>query len=320
LLIRLESPEMSEEYSQSENDDMDTLTNLRTFLQVAASGGFSAAARELKVATSVVTKRVDQLETLTGTRLFTRSTRQVMLTDDGQNWLGRVRALIADADDVLGAVDRNREVLNGPIRIKLPTTLGMMYLADVVAEFQQQHQQTTIEVILTDRGLNPVEEGFDIAIAAFGASYKDVIDVSLCPLNRTLCAAPVYLAASPPCQHPRDLQKHRTLCFQPTGIQWGFEGAEGPIQVDIQPRLSANEGQVLLSSAIAGNGIALLSEYLAKPALNAGLLVPVMPAYKPVDMWVKALVPVHRLHITRVSALLEFFKASFLPAPPWDRC
>lgn len=296
---------------------MDTLTNLRTFLQVATHTGFSAAAREMGVATSVVTKRIDQLEHRMGTRLFTRTTRAVALTDDGQNWLGRVKALLADADDVLSAVDPERGVLHGPIRIKLPTTLGVMYLADIVANFQQQHPHTTVEVMLTDRGLNPVEEGFDIAIAAFGTSYKDVIDIPLCSLNRTLCASPRYLAGKPPCLHPRDLQAHSTLCFQPTGPHWAFDGSDGPVQVTITPRLSANEGQVLLASAVAGNGIALLSEYLALPALQAGLLVPVMENFKPVDIWLKALAPINRLHVSRVAALLDLFKQSFVPPPPW---
>lgn len=296
---------------------MDTLTNLKTFLQVAKSGGFSAAGREMDLATSVITKRMKQLESATGTLLFVRTTRSLTLTDAGQNWIGRVEALIADADDVLGTVVPRPDNLSGPLRLKLPTTLTMLYFAGIVAEFQKQHPQTTIEVILTDRALNPLDEGFDIAVAAFGTSYKDVTDIPLCPLRRVLCASPDYLAQWGKCDHPRDLQNHSTLSFQPTGNTWPFEGIDGPVQVNVTPRLSANEGQVLLASAMAGNGIALISEYLALPALKSGALVPVMAGYTPVEIWLKALVPTGRLHVSRVAALVSQFKATFAPVPPW---
>ena len=310
---------MREQHSRIEKGEMDTLTNLKTFLQVAESAGFSAAGRKMELATSVITKRIDQLEMMIGAQLFTRSTRSLVLTDAGQNWLGRVRALVADVDDVLGAVGPNEDKLQGPLRVKLPTTLTMLYFGDIIAKFQQNHPSTTLEVILTDRALNPLDEGFDIAVAAFGTSYSGVTDIPLCPLRRVLCAAPEYVARSPECVHPRDLQSHAILSFQPTGNIWAFEGVEGPVQVSILPRLSANEGQVLLASALAGNGIALLSEYLALPALQSGELVPVMGGYKPVEIWLKALVPTTRLHVSRVIRLLDVFREEFAIDPPWLR-
>lgn len=298
---------------------MDTLTNLKTFLQVAESSGFSAAGRKMSLATSVITKRIDQLEIQIGAQLFIRSTRSLVLTDTGQNWLGRVRALVADFDDVLGAAGPNEDQLQGPLRIKLPTTLTMIYFGEIIAKFQNNYPSVTLEVILTDRILNPLDEGFDIAVAAFGASYSGVTDIPLCPLSRTLCASPEYLSKNPECLHPSDLQNHATLSFQPTGNLWSFEGSEGPVQVGVAPKMSANEGQVLLASALAGNGIALLSDYLALPAIRSGALVAVMPAYRPVEIWLKALVPTARLHISRVGRLLDEFRAEFATEPPWLR-
>ncbi len=273
----------------------------------------------MSLATSVISKRIDQLENQIGAQLFIRSTRTLILTDAGQNWLGRVKALVADFDDVLGAVGPNEDELQGPLRVKLPTTLTMMYFGNILAKFQSDYPSITLEVILTDRVLNPLDEGFDIAIAAFGSSYSGVADITLCPLSRTLCASPDYLSKNSACLHPRDLQNHSTLSFQPTGNTWSFEGDEGPVQVSITPKMSANEGKVLLASALAGNGIALLSDYLALPAIRSGELVPVMVAYKPVEIWLKALVPTTRLHISRVVRLLEAFQDEFTSEPPWLR-
>ncbi|MFG0393025.1 LysR substrate-binding domain-containing protein [Pseudomonas sp. zbq_4] len=298
---------------------MDTLTNLRTFLKVAESGGFSAAGRELGVATSVVTKRVDQLESSTQAQLFVRTTRTVTLTDAGQNWLNRVKLLLADADDVMSALTDSQEGLQGPLRVKMPTTLTILYLSDIVARFQKKHPKISLEIVLTDRPVNPAVEGFDVALGAFGTSYKDVTDFALCPLRRYLCASPEYLASAPELNHPKDLQNHTTLSFQPTGNNWAFEGKEGPVQVTVAPSINANEAHLLYTCALAGNGIAILPEYLAIPAFRDGTLVNVLKQYAPLDYAIKAQVPAARVLVRRITSFISFLQESFRPEPPWLR-
>lgn len=298
---------------------MDTLTNLKTFLQVAESGGFSAAGRALGVATSVVTKRVDQLEHSTKAQLFVRSTRSVTLTDGGQNWLSRVKLLLADADDVMSALSDSDVGLQGPLRVKMPTTLTILFLSDIVAKFQKKYPKISLEIVLTDRPVNPAVEGFDVALGAFGTSYKDVTDFILCPLRRYLCASPGYVASAPKLKHPRDLQSHTTLSFQPTGNSWAFESKDGPIQVTVSPSINANEAHLLFTCAMAGNGIAILPEYLAMPAFRDGTLVNVLENYTPLDYAIKAQVPTARALVRRISAFINFLQESFLPEPPWYR-
>jgi len=297
---------------------MDTLQNLRAFLAVAETRSFSAAARRSQLATSVLTKRVDQLERAVKTRLFTRTTRTVTLTDAGRRWCDRVRSLVADFDDTMREVSDAQQDLEGPIRIKAPTTLTVLYLAGILTRFQTLNPRLSMEVVLADRALNPADEGFDLAIAAFDAAFSAVVDVPLCPLPRMLCAAPNYLAGRQQPRHPRDLIEHDTLSFAPTGSIWSFNGPQGPATVEVRPRLSVNDGQVLLGSALAGNGIALLSEYLIAPALRSGDLVLVLESYRPPELWVKALVPEARMPVARISALVEYLKQAFSPGPPWS--
>ena len=297
---------------------MDTLQNLRAFLAVAETRSFSAAARRSRLATSVLTKRVDQLERAVKTRLFTRTTRTVTLTDAGRRWCDRVRSLVADFDDTMREVSDAQQDLEGPIRIKAPTTLTVLYLAGILTRFQTLNPRLSMEVVLADRALNPADEGFDLAIAAFDAAFSAVVDVPLCPLPRMLCAAPNYLAGRQQPRHPRDLIEHDTLSFAPTGSIWSFNGPQGPATVEVRPRLSVNDGQVLLGSALAGNGIALLSEYLIAPALRSGDLVLVLESYRPPELWVKALVPEARMPVARISALVEYLKQAFSPGPPWS--
>ena len=295
---------------------MDTVQNLKTFLLVARAGSFSAAARQSRLATSVITRRIDQLEAAARTRLFARSTRRLTLTEAGRAWLARVQPVVSDVEELIATAARPRDDLAGPLRIKAPTTLAVLHLADVLARFQMLHPKIAMDIVLTDGALNPAEEGFDVAISAFGASYGGVADVPLCAVQRILCAAPAYLAARGAPAHPRDLATHDTLNFRPTGEVWMFNSARGPVSVAIQPRLSANDGQILLAAARAGNGIALLSDYLAGQALRRGDLVTVLADFTVPELWVKALVPENRRHVARVRALVEALTAAFSP-PPW---
>jgi len=298
---------------------MDTIENLRAFLAVTEMGSFSAAARRGGLATSVLTKRVNQLEHAIRTKLFIRTTRTVTLTEAGQRWIERARSLVADIDDAMRQVSAAEQELEGPVRVKAPTTLTALYLGRTLTRFQTLHPKVFIELVLTDRVVNPSDERFDIAIAAFNATFNNVVDVRLCPLRRQLCAAPEYLSARGMPEHPRDLLEHDTICFSPTGSIWSFTGPGGPATIEINPRISANDGQVLLRAAQAGNGIALLSEYLILPSLRSGKLVTVLADFAPPEIWVKMLIPEARTNIARIRALVEFLKEEFTPSPPWLR-
>ncbi len=295
---------------------MDVVQNLKAFLLVARAGSFSAAARQAGLATSVIAKRIDQLEASIQAPLFRRSTRSLVLTELGRKWQIRVRSVVSDVDDLMAA-PRCADDLEGPLRIKAPTTLAVLYLADILAGFQRRHPKIALDIVLTDRALNPAEEGFDLAITVFGAAYGGVIDVPLCPIGRTICAAPAYLAARGTPAHPRDLVFHDTLNFHPTGEVWSFQSPQGPASVALHSRLSANDGQVLLAAARAGNGIALLSNYIAADALRRGDLVPVLGSFSVPEIWMKLLIPQTRRHVARVQALVEVIAAAFSP-PPWD--
>ncbi|MBI0535900.1 LysR family transcriptional regulator [Roseomonas sp. KE2513] len=298
---------------------MDTLANLKAFLAVAGSGSFSAAARSLDLAPSVVTKRVDQLERAVRRPLFRRTTRRVSLTEAGERLLPRVRASVAEVEEVLAALARPDRDLEGHLRVKMPTTLGILYLGPVLAAFQSRHPRVSLDVVLTDRPLNPIEEGFDLALGAFPQAFRGALDVPLCPLERIACASPAFLAANGTPQHPRDLAAFDALSFLPTGSTWTFGSRSGPISVTVNPRLSANDNHVILAAAREGNGIAVLPRYVAGPALRAGALVQVLAAFPLSEMWLKAVVPENRARVPRLVALLDFLREHIGGQPPWER-
>jgi len=297
---------------------LDGIENLRTFVAVADTESLAGAARHLRVAASVVTKRIDQLERRLGTRLFTRTTWRVLVTDLGTRYLPTARRLMNDYDEVFAEMSRSRQPIEGDIRIKVPTSMTVAYLAETLAEFQQQFPLVNLDVVLLDRPVNPSAEGFDIALGALPSSFPGVIEEPICPLQRVLCAAPSYLEARGAPQHPLELLQHDCLVFLPAGRTWLFESADGLASVDLRPKLSANDALVLTVATLEGNGIALLPLYAAAPALRTGTLVRVLESFTAPIVWMKAFVPEARARIPRVRSLVEFLKARYSPVPPWE--
>lgn len=289
---------------------MDVLVNLQAFLATADAGGFSAAARKLDLSTSVVAKRVTQLEARVGVPLFHRSTRQMRLSEAGERYVHRARSVVADASDLLSRMGEKDHDLVDHLRIKAPTSLTVARLADAFSIFQKQNPNLKLEIVMIDRPVDPVTEGFDVAIGAFPHSFGGTVDEPLCKLRRLLCASPAYLKRHGAPKHPRDLVEHRCLSFLPTGPEWIFDGPRGRTTVQVRPMLSSNEGHVLARSAITGNGIALISHYLVEDALRSGALRPVLLDYPIPDLWVKAAIPERRRNAAAVQALLRQLKKS----------
>ena len=195
---------------------LDTLLNIKAFLSTARAGSFSAAARELGVAPSVITKRISRLEDQMHAKLFIRSTRQLILTELGERYLPRYQAIVGEIDDALKGADQVARGIEGHLRIKAPTTITIAYLGTIISDFQVAYPHVTVDVVLVDRSVNPIEEGFDVALGSLPAFYPNVIDEPLCPYPRVACAAPRYLQERGTPLHPRDLLEHDCLTFHAT--------------------------------------------------------------------------------------------------------
>jgi DNA-binding transcriptional LysR family regulator len=288
---------------------MDTIASMRAFVAVAKTGSFTAAAEKLDLVPSVITKRVTQLERIVGTTLFHRSTRKVVLSADGEHHLDRVIAAIAAHDQALTELRKGVGRLTGPIRIKVPSTLGFLRLNALVREFAELHPDIDIEVLLLDGPMNPAAEGIDIAVTAFPASFDNVADEFLWPLRRSLFASREYLSSHPELNHPRQLEEHRCLVYQPTGPSWPFLSRNGVMTVTVHPRMSSNDMTMLLGAAKTHLGVALLSNYVALPEIRSGSLIVPLPDFPVPDLWIKAMVPIDRLMMPRVNALLHFIRS-----------
>lgn len=294
---------------------MDTLDNLKAFVASAENGSFSGAARQAGVVPSVIAKRVEQLEWRIRAPLFTRSTRKLSLTDVGERYLPVVRGLLREMDDALAGMSRASGGLEGHIRVKIPTTLGVIRLSELLNRFVREQPLISMDVVLADRSVNPQEEGFDVAIGARPESYGQVQDHPLCPISRRLCASPAYLARRGTPATAAELTGHDCLVFATSGSRWEFLSPSGLVGVDLRPKLKSNDGAALCRAALDGLGITVLGDYLVAGPLAAGSLVELLPDHRLPDLWLKALVPENRAALPRIQRLLAWLRTQLQAEP-----
>ena len=287
---------------------MDTLTNLKTFLAVSNHGNFTAAARSLHVVPSVVAKRIAQLENTLGNRLFDRTTRTLELTDAGSRLLPSARQCLAEFEALLQHASTDDSKLEGHLRLMLPTTISMAALSRSITRFMATHPGITVETLMSDRSVSPLEENIDVMISGRLAHYDGVVQLPLAPTMVGLYGSPEYLAQRGSPKHPADLVDHDCLVFSPQGNTWAFESSKGPVYVDVQPRLSSDDNYTLTLGAQQGLGLAILPAYIARAGLQDGSLIALMTDIPPQDRWYRAHIPKRNEKLARVRALCEWIR------------
>lgn len=293
---------------------MDKFESLRAFTQVVECGGFAAAARRMGLSRSAVNKLVLNLEDHLQVQLLHRTTRKVSTTATGQAFYHRCVAILADMAEAEQAVSRQQTEPRGHLRINAPMSFGTLHLAPAIADFLQQYPDLHGELSLSDRFIDPIEEGFDITIRiAQPPDSPSLIAHELCPAPVILCAAPAYLAHHGPPQHPDDLSHHACLTYGhlSSATPWTLIGPEGSHRVSVSGPLCANNGEPLRQAAVQGLGITLLPRFLIEAELAAGQLVQVLPAYAAPTLSVWVLYPVNRHLSTKVQVFTAFLQARF---------
>jgi len=292
---------------------MPLLIDIKAFLISARTGGFSAAAREIGTTPSVVSKRVGRLEDEIGRKLFMRTTRALTLTPEGERLQPQLQQLVAELEDTL--YNKGGQGVRGTLRVRAITTIGTAFLGPSVNRFQAQYPDITIELMLIDRPVNPLEEGFDVSLGALPQSFGGVSETPICPYPRLLVASPDYLEMREVPQTPADIVGHECLVFVPAGSTWTFNGPSGPISLDIRARYTVNDSTLLLNAAIDGLGLAIVPAFLARKPLADGKLVQLLPDFPVTTLWFKAMVPRHKVNRPEVKAFIDHVRSDFDPAP-----
>lgn len=301
---------------------MDRIDSLRAFVQVVDQGGFAAAARAMGLSRSVVNRAIISLEQRLGAALLRRSTRQVSPTDAGQVFYQQCLLVLEQYDEAIAAVTELQDTPRGSLRVNAPMSFGMSHLAPIAAAFMARYPQVHLELALSDRQVDPLEEGFDVTLRIGDESHAtSLINKRLAPVRRLACASPAYLAQAGEPLDPAELIEHRCLHYGylASGSQWPFARSDGRDQhVSIRCVMWSNNGEVLRAAAVAGQGIALLPTFIVGPFLQTGELRTVLQAFEPQPSVLMALYPRHRNLSTKVRLFVEFMAAQFGERPQWD--
>lgn len=254
---------------------------MRVFVAVAEHNGFSAAAKALSLSTTGVTRHIAALEARLGTRLLHRTTRRISLTTAGTAYYQRCLDLLADFDDAEASVRAQAVQPSGTLRVNAPVSFGIARLGPVLAAYRQQYPAVTLDLTLSDRVSDLVEEGFDLAIRITRQPAPNLIARRLADAQLLLCASPAYLSRAGTPRHPHDLADHQCLAYSywADGNVWKLRGPDGEIAVEIGGGLRANNGDLLRQAALDGMGIVLQPDFLVGDDVASGRLVPVLPAY-----------------------------------------
>ncbi len=262
---------------------MDPFFELKNFVEVVEAGSLSGAADRLNVTKSVVSRRLKALESRLGTPLMTRTTRRQSLTEVGEEFYERSLNLLADLESAEEAVTAQEETLRGRLRIAAPQSFGFKHVAPVVLEFMTLYPDLLIDLDLSDRRVDLVREGFDVAIRVGVLADSTLRARRLGSVHLVVCASPGYLERCGTPKTPDDLRHHQCIRYsQVSSIHvWHYrDRKQRPGQVRVPIRALSSSGDFIREAAIAGFGVVLMPGFLVDEALSAGTLVPVLKNYE----------------------------------------
>jgi DNA-binding transcriptional LysR family regulator len=299
---------------------MSQFEEMRTFVRIVEAGSISKAAEQLGIAKSGVSRRLTDLEGRLGVRLINRTTRRSSLTEAGRSYYAGAVKLMADVAELDASTADAEASLKGRLRLAVPLSFGLAHLAPAIDEFLREHPGLELDVDFSDRQVDLVERGVDLAIRIAQLEDSNLQARRLCPIRLLLCASPAYLEAHGRPQRPVDLEDHRLLRYAASGgsaIRLP-DGEGGEVLVQAVAPIVANNGDFLRDMAVAGQGITLIPSFIAWQALAVGDLVEIMPGHAPRPLNAWAVYPRNRYLSLRARLFIDFLAARFGERPYWD--
>lgn len=299
---------------------MDRLTRIKVFVNVVETGSFSAASSRLGISRAAASKYVSQLETYLGGRLLNRTTRHVSTTEAGRVYYEQCREILHNLEEADGVVSGLSRQPRGTLRISAPTHFASVHLMPLISEFMRTYPEVRVDLMCTERLVNLVDEGYDLAIRMTNMADPDLIARPLAHCRHVLVASPDYLAARPAPGVPADLQQHACLLYANIeGAAWPFSHEGKDYSVKVASTLTSNNPNVLLEAAIAGMGIALLPTFVVSDAVCGGALRLVLGGYRTIELTMYAVYPSRRHLPAKIKLFVDYLRERISDPPIWDR-
>ena len=301
---------------------MDRMTSMATFVKVVENGGFSAAARALSISPSVASAHVQALEDRLGVRLLNRSTRKVSLTEVGHAYYERCLQILAEADDADQIAQALQSSPRGTLRLNTSVAIPP-FLAPVVAEYTALYPEVSIDLTMTDRMIDLVEDGFDLAVRNMSVPDSSLVTRRVASYRFVVCGSPDYFARHGVPTTPADLVDHNCLVYSRSawGHEWRFNGGDGEQSIPVKGNLQANSDNALRLAAVNGQGLAMAPSFLVIDEIKSGRLVPILTEFLQAEYAINAIYP-HRHHLSaKVRSFIDLLAKHFREDPAWaDPC
>src|SRR5262245_50977072 len=299
---------------------MDRVLGMTTFVKVVDSGGFAAAARALNMSPSAVTLHVQATEDRLGIRLLNRTTRSVSMTEAGQAYYDSCVRILAEIDDAEQAAQELQSKPRGTLRLNTAPTMPLE-IAEAIAHFTAQYPEVSVDVTVTGRMVDLVEEGFDLALRVTPVPDSSLIIRRLMPFRFVVCGAPDYLARRGTPAQLADLADHNCMIYSdsPFGREWRFLAPDGSdLAVPLSGNFQTNSGYMLRTAALLGQGLLYAPRFLVADDLAAGRLVPVLTEFRTAQLTVDAIYA-HRRHLSaKVRGFLEVLTKQLRENTAWS--
>lgn len=299
---------------------IDHASEMAAFVRVVDSNGFSAAAPALGLSPSAVSKLVTRLETRLGVRLMQRTTRALHLTQEGEIFYAAAKRIVGEIDALEHQIAGQSGTPSGVLRVTTSLAFATHQLAPVLSEFLARYPLVQFELMPTDRVIDMVEEGIDVALRIGRLADTSFMARKIGEDKRLICAAPSYLARHGTPQRPGDLARHHCIVSRDHTYlnRWSFKVDDRIVEIDVRGRVAVTEGEAQMQLALQGVGIVRLTRLTLAQAIREGTLVPLLGAFSAEEAVAIHAVYPHRRHLApKVPAFVNFLIDKFTP-PPWE--
>jgi DNA-binding transcriptional LysR family regulator len=292
---------------------MDKFLEMKTFAAVVDSGSFVRAADALNTSKPAVSRYVAELEQRLGVRLLQRTTRKLSITEEGRVFYDRCKSVLADVEVAEAEITSKAVAVKGLIKVNVPVSFGLLELAKVWPDFMTKYPDVELDITLSDRFVDLVEEGYDLAVRIARMPNSSLISRQLATTRMILCASPGYLKKHGLPKKPADLAEHAVLSYSllATGDQWEFEGTQGKTFVTVNPVMRTNSGDSCLAAARKHKGIILQPSFMVEDDLKSGALVELLAGYRSLEFGIYAVYPSRQFVSPKTRAMIDFLSHSF---------
>lgn len=298
---------------------MGKLTRMKAFTLVVETGSFSAASERMGISRAAASKYVSQLEAQLGVRLLNRTTRHVSTTESGRIYFERCKEMLHLMDEADDMVTGLSAVPKGTLRISTPSVFAHRHLVPLIREFTGQYPEVKTEIMVSDRLIDLVDEGYDLAIRIAYQHSSDLIGRRLAGCNHVLVASPAYLENAPPLEGHDDLQHHACMLYSFTeNNTWPLEKAGKDYSVKVSSVFTSNNPEVLLEAAIAGMGVSIMPTFIASEAIRHGKLQTVLDDYQSLKLDIFVVYASRHYLPAKIRVFIDFLKARIKDPPYWD--